>query len=74
MSCTKEENQSCAYNGVLSTQSSGEGEIRKKIIDAPKMGHMVDCKHHDFTDKDIQKLANTFKHFRKNSYLISGAN
>ncbi len=92
-------------NGALSTQSSGEGEIRKKIIeddliegiiamptqlfysvtipvtlwfitkgkkqkgktlfiDARKMGHMVDRKHRDFTDEDIQKLADTFEAFQ----------
>ena len=92
-------------NGALSTQSSGEGEIRKKIIeadliegiiamppqlfysvtipvtlwfitrnkkqknktvfiDARKMGHMVDRKHRDFTDEDIQKLAETFSAFQ----------
>ncbi len=93
-------------NGALSTQTSGEGEIRKKIIeddliegiiamptqlfysvtipvtlwfitkgkkqkgktlfiDARKMGHMVDRKHRDFTDEDIQKLADTFETFQK---------
>ena len=92
-------------NGALSTQSSGEGEIRKKIIeddlvegivalpsqlfysvtipvtlwfitkgkkqpgktlfiDARKMGYMVDRKHRDFTDEDIQKLADTFESFQ----------
>ena len=92
-------------NGALSTQSSGEGEIRKRIIeddlvegivamptqlfysvtipvtlwfisknkkqkgktlfiDARKMGYMVDRKHRDFTDDDIQKLADTFKAFQ----------
>lgn len=92
-------------NGALSTQSSGEGEIRKKIIeddliegiiamptqlfysvtipvtlwfitkgkkqkgktlfiDARKMGHMVDRKHRDFTDEDIQKLDGTFEAFQ----------
>ena len=92
-------------NGALSTQSSGEGEIRKNIIeadlvegivamptqlfysvtipvtlwfisknkkqkgktlfiDARKMGYMVDRKHRDFTDEDIQKLADTFKAFQ----------
>lgn len=93
-------------NGTLSTQTSGEGEIRKRIIqadlvegivalptqlfysvtipvtlwfisknkkqkgktlfiDARKMGHMVDKKHRDFTDEDIQKLADTFEAFQK---------
>lgn len=93
-------------NGALSTQSSGEGEIRKNIInadlvegivalptqlfysvtipvtlwfisknkkqkgktlfiDARKMGYMVDRKHRDFTDEDIQKLADTFEAFQK---------
>lgn len=92
-------------NGALSSQSGGEGEIRKYIIeadlvegiialptqlfysvtipvtlwfitkgkkqsrktlfiDARKMGHMVDRKHRDFTDEDIQKLADTFKAFQ----------
>ena len=92
-------------NGALSTQSSGEGEIRKNIIesdlvegivalptqlfysvtipvtlwfisknkkqkgktlfiDARKMGYMVDRKHRDFTDEDIQKLADTFTAFQ----------
>ena len=93
-------------NGALSSQTSGEGEIRKKIIqsdliegivamptqlfysvtipvtlwfisknkkqkgktlfiDARKMGYMVDRKHRDFTDKDIQKLADTFTAFQQ---------
>ncbi|MBO4941210.1 MAG: type I restriction-modification system subunit M [Clostridia bacterium] len=92
-------------NGALSTQSSGEGEIRRNIIesdlvegivalptqlfysvtipvtlwfisknkkqkgktlfiDARKMGYMVDRKHRDFTDEDIQKLADTFAAFQ----------
>ena len=92
-------------NGALSTQSSGEGEIRKNIInadlvegivalptqlfysvtipvtlwfisknkkqkgktlfiDARKMGYMVDRKHRDFTEEDIQKLADTFESFQ----------
>ena len=28
------------------------------------MGHMVDRKHRDFTDEDIQKLADTFEQFQ----------
>ena len=92
-------------NGALSSQTSGEGEIRKNIIqadliegiialptqlfysvtipvtlwfisknkkqkgktlfiDARKMGYMVDRKHRDFTDEDIQKLADTFIKFQ----------
>lgn len=92
-------------NGALSTQSSGEGEIRKRIIeadlvegivamptqlfysvtipvtlwfisknkqqkgktlfiDARNMGYMVDRKHRDLTDEDIQKLADTFESFQ----------
>lgn len=92
-------------NGALSTQSSGEGEIRKNIInadlvegivalptqlfysvtipvtlwfisknkkqkgktlfiDARKTGYMVDRKHRDFTEDDIQKLADTFEAFQ----------
>ena len=93
-------------NGALSTQTSGEGEIRKRIIqadlvegivalptqlfysvtipvtlwfisknkkqkgktlfiDARKMGYMVDRKHRDFTDADIQKIADTFETFQE---------
>ena len=92
-------------NGALSTQSGGEGDIRKRIIeddlvegivalptqlfysvtipvtlwfitkgkkqpgktvfiDARKMGHMVDRKHRDFTEEDIQKIADTFEAFQ----------
>lgn len=92
-------------NGALSSQSSGEGDIRKNIIqadlvegivalptqlfysvsipvtlwfitknkkqkgktlfiDARKMGYMVDRKHRDFTDEDIQKLADAFTAFQ----------
>ncbi|MBR1736927.1 MAG: SAM-dependent DNA methyltransferase [Firmicutes bacterium] len=92
-------------NGALSTQTSGEGEIRKNIIeadliegivalptqlfysvtipvtlwfisrnkkqkrktlfiDARKMGTMVDRTHRDFSDEDIEKLANTFTAFQ----------
>ena len=92
-------------NGALSSQSSGEGEIRKNIInddlvegivalptqlfysvtipvtlwfisknkkqkgktifiDARKMGYMVDRKHRDFTDEDIDKIAKTFEAFQ----------
>ena len=92
-------------NGALSTQTSGEGEIRKNIInadliegivamptqlfysvtipvtlwfisknkkqkgktlfiDARKMGYMVDRKHRDFTNADIQKLSDTFRAFQ----------
>ena len=92
-------------NGALSSQSSGEGDIRKNIIqadlvegivalptqlfysvtipvtlwfitknkkqkgktlfiDARKTGYMVDRKHRDFTDDDIQKLADTFTVFQ----------
>ena len=92
-------------NGALSSQSSGEGEIRKNIInadlvegivalptqlfysvtipvtlwfitkgkkqrgktvfiDARKMGYMVDRKHRDFTDEDIQKIADTVEAFQ----------
>ena len=35
------------------------------FIDARKMGHMVDRKHRDFSDEDIQKLADTFEAFQK---------
>jgi len=93
-------------NGAVSTQSGGEGEIRRKIIeddlvegiialppqlfysvtipvtlwfitrnkeqkrktlfiDARKMGYMVDRKHRDFTDEDIDKIADTFAAFQE---------
>ena len=92
-------------NGALSSQTSGEGIIRKNIIeadlvegivalptqlfysvtipvtlwfisknkkqkgktlfvDARKMGYMVDRKHRDFTDEDIQRLADIFTAFQ----------
>lgn len=92
-------------NGALSSQTSGEGEIRKKIIqddlvegiialppqlfysvtipatlwfitknkkqkgktlfiDARNLGHMVDRKHRDFSQEDIQKLTDTFEAFQ----------
>lgn len=93
-------------NGALSSQTGGEGDIRKAIIeadlvegiialptqlfysvtipvtlwfisknkkqkgktifiDARKMGHMVDRKHRDFTDQDIELLAKTFVDFQE---------
>lgn len=92
-------------NGALSTQTGGEGEIRKRIIkddliegivamptqlfysvtipvtlwfisknkkqtgktlfiDARKLGHMVDRKHRDFDQADIDKIADTFTAFQ----------
>ena len=95
-------------NGALSSQTSGEGIIRKNIIeadlvegivalptqlfysvtipvtlwfismnkkqkgktlfiDARNMGYMVDRKHRDFTDDDIQRLADTFSSFQDGS-------
>ena len=35
------------------------------FIDARKMGYMVDRKHRDFTDEDIEKLADTFTAFQE---------
>jgi type I restriction enzyme M protein len=35
------------------------------FIDARNMGHMVDRKHRDFTDEDIQKLSDTFAAFQE---------
>ena len=93
-------------NGALSTQTSGEGEIRKKIveddlvegivalptqlfysvtipvtlwfisknkkqkgktifIDARKMGFMLNRKHRDFTEEDINMIADTFTAFQE---------
>ncbi|MBP5534250.1 MAG: SAM-dependent DNA methyltransferase [Alphaproteobacteria bacterium] len=37
---------------------------RTVFIDARKMGYMVDRKHRDFTDTDIQKIADTFAAFQ----------
>ena len=34
------------------------------FIDARKMGYMVNRKHRDFTDDDIQRLADTFSSFQ----------
>ena len=92
-------------NGALSTQTGGEGEIRRKIIeadliegivamptqlfysvtipvtlwfisrnknqsgktlfiDARNMGHMVDRKHRDFSEEDINRLSQTFTNFQ----------
>ena len=58
-------------NGSLSSQSGGEGEIRKNIInadlalfiDARKLGTMVSRKLRELTEDDIQKIANTYKTF-----------
>ena len=93
-------------HGSLSSTQSGEGDIRKAIIeddlvegivalpaqlfysvtipaclwfisknkkqkgktvfiDARNLGHMVDRKHRDFTDDDIQKIAKTFEAFQE---------
>lgn len=93
-------------NGALSSQTGGEGEIRKGIIeddlvegiialpdklfysvtipatlwfitkgkkqkgktlfiDARNMGHMIDRNHRDFSEEDIQKLADTFEAFQE---------
>ncbi len=35
------------------------------FIDARNMGHMVDRVHRDFTEEDIQKLADTFAAFQE---------
>lgn len=92
-------------NGALSSQTSGEGDIRKRIIeddlvegivalptqlfysvtipvtlwfisknkkqkgktvfiDARKMGFMVNRKHRDFSEDDINKIADTFTDFQ----------
>ena len=37
---------------------------RTVFIDARKMGYMADRKHRDFTDTDIQKIADTFAAFQ----------
>ena len=93
-------------NGALSTQTSGEGDIRKRIIeadlvegivalppqlfysvtipvtlwfisknkkqkgktifiDARKMGFMLNRKHRDFSDEDINTIADTFTAFQE---------
>ncbi|MFS1664578.1 type I restriction-modification system subunit M [Streptococcus sp. zg-JUN1979] len=35
------------------------------FIDARNLGHMVDRTHRDFTEEDIQKIAQTFEHFQE---------
>ncbi len=46
--------------------TKGKKQIGKTLfIDARDMGHMVDRKHRDFTDEDIQKLADTFTAFQE---------
>lgn len=93
-------------NGALTSQTGGEGEIRKRIIeddliegivalptqlfysvtipvtlwfitknkkqkgktlfiDARKLGFMTDRTHRDFSDEDIQRLADTFTKFQE---------
>ena len=39
-------------------------EGKTLFIDARKMGYMVDRKHRDFSEEDIQKLADTFTAFQ----------
>lgn len=38
------------------------------FIDARRMGYMVDRKHRDFTDEDIQKLVDTFQSFQDGTF------
>lgn len=46
--------------------TKGKKQTGKTLfIDARDMGHMVDRKHRDFTDEDIQKLADTFTAFQE---------
>ena len=45
--------------------TKGKKQTGKTLfIDAREMGHMVDRKHRDFTEEDIQKLADTFEAFQ----------
>ena len=102
-------------NGSLSSNTSGEGEIRKNMIladlvecivalpkqlfyntgipaciwimrrdknhhnrevlfiDASEMGYMKDRVHRDLSDEDVDKIAETYHHWRKNSPLERGA-
>lgn len=96
-------------NGALSTQTSGEGDIRKRIIeddlvegivalppqlfysvtipvtlwfisknkkqkgktifiDARKMGFMLNRKHRDFSDENINMIADTFTAFQEGTH------
>ena len=41
-----------------------EAKGKTLFIDARKMGYMVDRKHRDFTDEDIEKLSTTFVVFQ----------
>ena len=61
------------YRDIMkkANKKQGKGKTKGKkqkgktlFIDARKMGHMVDRKHRDFTDEDIQKLADTFEAFQ----------
>lgn len=46
--------------------TKGKKQTGKTLfIDARDMGHMVDRKHRDFTDEDIQKLADAFTAFQE---------
>ena len=52
------------------TRAKGKKQKGKTLfIDARKMGHMVDRKHRDFTDEDIQKLADTFEAFQNGTLV-----
>ena len=45
--------------------TKGKKQTGKTLfIDARNMGHMIDRKHRDFTEEDIQKLADTFESFQ----------
>jgi type I restriction enzyme M protein len=51
-------------NGSMSTNTASEGEIRKNIIDARKLGSLIDRTHKDFSDEELVKVAATYHAWR----------
>src|SRR5215510_10285304 len=51
-------------NGSMSSNQSGEGDIRKNIIDAHKLGTLVDRIHRELLDDDIVQIAGTYHAWR----------
>ena len=49
--------------GFISKNKKQKGKTL--FIDARKMGHMVDRKHRDFAEEDINKLSDTFTAFQE---------
>ena len=47
-------------NGSMSSNQSGEGDIRKASIDARKLGTLIDCVHRELTDADLTKITTAY--------------